>query len=254
MRIPVTDLLSIQEEQDKEKRYGPVVVSLIQITRLRLRPNRVCFLRLATLPMPRGQGHATDVGAHGPRASIWHALAFAWATHMLAGGRQQRRQAGSREYTGAANKVRARKTAAHVETQGSGLSYWRKDVLAIDLIETISPLIIDQAVMTILFQLTIYYLGALLVSRHRILANIAFLFAKRGETWSGDTWSQRTPVHARRAADFRLHKAHARACRRTHAGSPTSACTGHGLAHQLRGPRRPCLVVPSSRNRQASGR
>ena len=56
MRIPVTDLLSIQEEQDKEKRYGPVVVSLIQITRLR--PNRVCFLRLATLPMPRGQGHA----------------------------------------------------------------------------------------------------------------------------------------------------------------------------------------------------
>ena len=90
---------------------------------------------------------------------------------MLAGGRQQRRQAGSREYTGAAaNKVRARKTAAHVETQGSGLSYWRKDVLAIDLIETISPLIIDQAVMTI-FQLTaIYYLAALLVSRRRILA------------------------------------------------------------------------------------
>ena len=142
------------------------------------------------------------------------------------------------------------------EHKGSGLSYWRKDVLAIDLIETISPLIIDQAVMTILFQLTIYYLGALLVSRHRILANIAFLFAKRGETWSGDTWSQRTPVHARRAADFRLHKAHARACRRTHAGSPTSASasTGHRLAHQLRGPRRPCLVVPSSRNRQASGR
>jgi hypothetical protein len=49
MRIPVTDLLSIQgesREQDKEKRYGPVVVSLIQITEkifTRLRPNRVCF-------------------------------------------------------------------------------------------------------------------------------------------------------------------------------------------------------------------
>ena len=51
----------------------------------------------------------------------------------------------------------------------------------------------------IICQLTaIYYLGALLVSRRRILANIALLFAKRGETWIGDTWSQRTPVHARR--------------------------------------------------------
>jgi hypothetical protein len=37
-------------------------------------PNRVCFLRLATLPMPRGEGPATNVGAPCPRASIWKSL------------------------------------------------------------------------------------------------------------------------------------------------------------------------------------
>ena len=209
-------------------------------------------MRLATLPMPRGQGHAPMPVPVAP----WRR----YCTRSCGRGRRKYPQAAA----AASRQLRVascKNGQKQVPRPKRRRAYRQRFIVYVigvrtysHWLERISPLIIDQAVMTILFQLTIYYLGALLVSRHRILANIAFLFAKRGETWSGDTWSQRTPVHARRAADFRLHKAHARACRRTHAGSPTSACTGHGLAHQLRGPRRPCLVVPSSRNRQASGR
>ena len=205
--------------------------------------------------MPRGEGPATNVGAPSPRASIWKSLQRRgrrkYPQPAAAASRQLRVASCKNGQKQVPRPKRRRAYRQRFIVYVIGVrtySHW---------LERISPLIIDQAVMTILFQLTIYYLGALLVSRRRILANIALLFAKRGETWIGDdTWSQRTPVHARRTVVLRIHKAHARACRRTHAGSPTSASasTGHGLAHQLRGPRRPCLVVPSSRNRQASGR
>ena len=93
MRIPVTDLLSIQEEsreQDKEKRYGPVVVSLIQITEkiFSYSPPPESSLLFA----PGHTAHAarpgtrTDAGARCPMASVLYAFVWSWPTQISAGG------------------------------------------------------------------------------------------------------------------------------------------------------------------------
>jgi hypothetical protein len=68
MRIPVTEKI-FGRHPESRLLFAPGQGKYLGAT-----PNRVCFLRLATLPMPRGEGPATNVGAPCPRASIWKSL------------------------------------------------------------------------------------------------------------------------------------------------------------------------------------